>query len=187
MKNYYEVLQVNKTADKEIIQKVYKILTKKYHPDLQQNDEEREYAEKAMAKINEAYDVISDDEKRKEYDYELEQEEQRKLEKEIRKYIDKLNNSYSEVNMSNQIQNANQANTQTNTSSNQSYNNNNNTNYTPGYSRYVTYGSSNRSNKKKKKKIVATIMDIVVSFCILVGILFLLFLIRQFMSVINII
>jgi hypothetical protein len=55
MKNYYETLQVNKTADKEIIQKVYKILTKKYHPDLQQNAEDREYAEKAMAKRKEYY------------------------------------------------------------------------------------------------------------------------------------
>ena len=188
MKNYYEILQVNKTADKEIIQKVYKILTKKYHPDLQQNDEEREYAEKAMAKINEAYDVISDDEKRKKYDYELEQEEQRKLEKEIRKYIDKLN-TYSEVNESNQTQSTSQANTQTNTTRyNQSYNN---ANYTPGYSRYVTYGSSNkssnnRSNKNKRKKIVAAIMDIVISFCVLAGILFALYLIRQFMSFINI-
>mgnify|MGYP006323358207 CR=1 FL=1 len=60
MKNYYEVLQVNKTADKEIIQKVYKILTKKYHPDLQQNDEEREYAEKACESLKN-YGYVNDE------------------------------------------------------------------------------------------------------------------------------
>lgn len=181
MKNYYEILQVNRTADKEIIQKVYKILTKKYHPDLQQNDEDRDYAEKAMAKINEAYEVISDDEKRKQYDYELEQEEQRKLEKEIRKYIDRLN-SYSEENMSNQVQSSVQNNIRTNTGYNQSYNN---TNYTPGYSRYVSYGS-NRNSKKKRKKLVAAIMDLVISFCVLAGILFILYLVRQMLSFISI-
>ena len=180
MKNYYEILQVNKTADKEIIQKVYKILTKKYHPDLQQNDEDRDYAEKAMAKINEAYDVISDDEKRKQYDYELEQDEQRKLEKEIRKYIDRLN-SYSEENSRIQSQSSFQQNTRTNSGYNQSYNN---TNYTPGYSRYVTYGSS-RKSQKKRKKFVATIMDLVISFCILAGILFILYFARQFLSFIT--
>ena len=35
MKNYYEILQVNENASQEIIEKAYKVLAKKYHPDLQ--------------------------------------------------------------------------------------------------------------------------------------------------------
>ena len=35
MKNYYELLEVDKNASKEVIDKAYKILVKKYHPDLQ--------------------------------------------------------------------------------------------------------------------------------------------------------
>ena len=34
MKNYYEILEVNKKASKEVIEKAYKVLVKKYHPDL---------------------------------------------------------------------------------------------------------------------------------------------------------
>ena len=37
MKNYYEILQVNENASIEIIEKAYKVLAKKYHPDLQKD------------------------------------------------------------------------------------------------------------------------------------------------------
>ena len=36
--NYYDILEVNKNASSEIIEKAYKTLVKKYHPDLQEND-----------------------------------------------------------------------------------------------------------------------------------------------------
>ena len=36
MKNYYEILEVNENASKEVIDKAYKVLAKKYHPDLQE-------------------------------------------------------------------------------------------------------------------------------------------------------
>lgn len=65
--NYYEILQVNKNASNEIIEKAYKILVKKYHPDLQKNNLKNEYEEK-IKKINEAYETLSDSEKRKNYD-----------------------------------------------------------------------------------------------------------------------
>lgn len=65
--NYYEILQVNKNASNEIIEKAYKILVKKYHPDLQKNNSKKEYEEK-IKKINEAYEILSDSEKRKNYD-----------------------------------------------------------------------------------------------------------------------
>ena len=68
--NYYEILEVNKNASPEIIEKAYKILVKKYHPDLQQDENKNKYEEK-IKKINEAYDILSDPEKRKKYDLNL--------------------------------------------------------------------------------------------------------------------
>mgnify|MGYP004514336169 CR=1 FL=1 len=69
-KNYYDILEVNKNASPEIIEKVYKLLIKKYHPDLQENNLKIEYEEK-IKKINEAYEVLSNPEKRKIYDLNL--------------------------------------------------------------------------------------------------------------------
>lgn len=80
MKNYYEILEVSKNASKEVIEKAYKVLAKKYHPDLQQ-DAQKEEAEQKMKLINEAYELLSDDEKRKNYDFELEVQEQEKIRK----------------------------------------------------------------------------------------------------------
>ena len=51
--NYYEILEVNKNASPEIIEKAYKTLVKKYHPDLQDNNLKAEYEEKIKL-INEA-------------------------------------------------------------------------------------------------------------------------------------
>ena len=73
MKNYYEILEVDKNASKEVIEKAYRALAKKYHPDLQQGGQQQEYAEK-MKIINQAYDILSDDVKRQEYNQKLENE-----------------------------------------------------------------------------------------------------------------
>ena len=70
MKNYYEWLEIDKNASQEIIDKVYKLLVKKYHPDLQKENKKIEYEEK-LKHINEAYDILSNPEKRKQYDLEL--------------------------------------------------------------------------------------------------------------------
>lgn len=78
MKDYYEILEVSKNASKEIIEKAYKVLAKKYHPDLQQENNKL-VAEEKMKLINEAYEILSDVDKRKEYDIELENEEKRKI------------------------------------------------------------------------------------------------------------
>ena len=59
MKNYYEILEVNQKASSEVIEKAYKVLVKKYHPDLY-NGEKREYAEQKSKEINEAYRILSD-------------------------------------------------------------------------------------------------------------------------------
>lgn len=70
MKNYYEILEVNEHASQEIIEKAYKILVKKYHPDLY-TGEESIYAEQKVRELNEAYQVLSDDFLKSQYDLEL--------------------------------------------------------------------------------------------------------------------
>ena len=57
MKNYYEILEVDKNASEEVIEKAYKTLAKKYHPDLQNNSN----CQDKMRQINEAYEILSND------------------------------------------------------------------------------------------------------------------------------
>ncbi len=63
-KDYYEILEVSKSATAEDIKKNYKKLAKKYHPDMHPNDKE---AEIKFKELSEAYAVLSDSEKRKDY------------------------------------------------------------------------------------------------------------------------
>ena len=65
-KNYYEILEVDKNASPEIIEKAYKTLAKKYHPDVQ-SEENKEQSEEIFKQINEAYETLSDTIKREEY------------------------------------------------------------------------------------------------------------------------
>ena len=69
-KNYYDILEISRVASQEIVEKAYKTLAKKYHPDLQEESNKKN-AEEKMKESNEAYDVISNPEKRKEYDIKL--------------------------------------------------------------------------------------------------------------------
>ena len=82
-KNYYDILQINRNASPEIVEKAYKTLAKKYHPDLQPENKKKE-AESILKEINEAYEILSDSERKKAYDLELkklqELEEQKKFE-----------------------------------------------------------------------------------------------------------
>ena len=64
-RDYYEVLGVSKTADDAEIKKAYRVLAKKYHPDMNPGDAE---AEKKFKEASEAYAILSDPEKRKQYD-----------------------------------------------------------------------------------------------------------------------
>ena len=64
-KNYYEILGVNKGASDDEIKNSYRQLAKKYHPDLHPNDAE---AANKFKEINEAYSVLSDSQKRANYD-----------------------------------------------------------------------------------------------------------------------
>ena len=64
-RDYYEVLGISKTADDAEIKKAYRVLAKKYHPDMNPGDAE---AEKKFKEASEAYAVLSDPEKRRQYD-----------------------------------------------------------------------------------------------------------------------
>lgn len=64
-RDYYEVLGVDKNADEAALKKAYRALAKKYHPDMNPGDKE---AEKKFKEASEAYAVLSDPEKRRQYD-----------------------------------------------------------------------------------------------------------------------
>lgn len=64
-RDYYEVLGVDKNADDAEIKKAYRVLAKKYHPDINPGDKE---AEAKFKEASEAYAVLSDHEKRQKYD-----------------------------------------------------------------------------------------------------------------------
>lgn len=64
-RDYYEVLGVDKNADEAAVKKAYRVLAKKYHPDMNPGDKE---AEKKFKEASEAYAVLSDPEKKRQYD-----------------------------------------------------------------------------------------------------------------------
>ncbi len=66
MKDYYDILEINETASTEVIKAAYRALVKKYHPD--NYELENEDITERMAELNEAYAVLSDEKKRKDYD-----------------------------------------------------------------------------------------------------------------------
>ena len=93
MKDYYKILEVNENASKEIIEKTYKILIKKYHPDVHEENEKNKMDMK-IKEINEAYKVLSNDFLREQYDNEWNKE---RAEYFIKKYGNNIKSNESEV------------------------------------------------------------------------------------------
>ena len=104
-KNYYDWLEISKKASPEVIEKAYKALVKKYHPDLQEGDKSE--AEEIIKKINEAYDVLSDPIKKADYDATLvdesvSQEDYDKLQQELNNLKHNINDdSYQDYTQTN--------------------------------------------------------------------------------------
>lgn len=63
-RDYYDILGLSRSADSDAIKKAYRQLVRKWHPDVNKSED----AEKRFSEIQEAYDVLSDAEKRKQYD-----------------------------------------------------------------------------------------------------------------------
>ena len=93
MNTLYDILEVSEKASKEVIEKAYRVLAKKYHPDLQ-TTENKVVAEKKMKEINEAYSILSDEYKRKEYDESLLKERQIKEQENNIQYEKSMQTNY---------------------------------------------------------------------------------------------
>lgn len=83
--NYYELLNVKENASASEIKKSYKSLVKKYHPDVYNGD--KSFAEKKLKEINQAYEILSDQSSRAEYDRVLNS---------VREETSKLYNNYNQ-------------------------------------------------------------------------------------------
>ena len=95
MKNYYEILEISENASQEVVERVYKLLAKKYHPDL--NPENPKEAEERFKSISEAYEVLSNDAKRHDYDNELKRQRESQIYNSSDTYSS-FNVDYSEIN-----------------------------------------------------------------------------------------
>ena len=101
MKNYYEILEVSQNASSEVIEKAHKALIKKYHPDLQPQEKKQD-AENKVKEINEAYEVLSDINKKAKYDEELNKQ---KIREEQKKYAETKNNNTNNINTNTSVNN----------------------------------------------------------------------------------
>ena len=95
-KNYYKILEVDSSASPEVIEKAYKALAKKYHPDLQEESQKESAGEK-LKEINEAYEILSNPESKAKFDQMLSNttissEDFNKIADENKKLHDELNN-----------------------------------------------------------------------------------------------
>lgn len=179
MKNYYEILEIDVKASKEIIDKAFKVLAKKYHPDTQSEDK-KEWAEAKFKEINEAYEVLSNENLKKDYDAELDYDKNgvveailsknehlqhlvQELQNEISYLKSQINaNAYNFSNTTNTLENDTENNYRYNV--NQHYNSNqSNYNFAPEETIY--YETSTPYHKSKLKDTFAFLITII---CIIV-------------------
>lgn len=177
MKNYYEELEVSRNASNEIISRAYKVLAKKYHPDT--TTENKQLAEERFKKISEAYEVLSNEQKRAEYDktlgpqidsdrYNKMLEDNKKLSRELlnlKSQLDNINANRVNINTPprpNINQNVNY--TYSNPNQNANYNQNNYTyNTRPTYrKKYSFLDALKYKFDELLKKIISIILTIVV-------------------------
>lgn len=78
-KDYYELLEISREASDEVVKNAYRALAKKYHPDI--NNVDDEVVQEKIRQINIAYEVLSNPEKRKQYDEQLQETENEYVEK----------------------------------------------------------------------------------------------------------
>ena len=172
MKNYYEILEVDKNASDEIIKVAYKALVKKYHPDLKEGNAKIN-AEDKIKQINEAYDILSNPEKKYEYDqnlinediskeqYEIILNENMNLKRELNIY---KNNIYHNYRQNNRYTKENY-----DTTYNTNYNNDNN-------SQNNTYKEQNSNiNNNNFKENISERLKTLLAICLTFLIIFLLY------------
>lgn len=68
MKNYYQIMEISRTATQDEIKKQYRFLSQAWHPDKFPTPEQKEKAEEKLKEINEAYSILGNPAKRREYD-----------------------------------------------------------------------------------------------------------------------
>jgi len=164
-KNYYEILEVDKHASSDIIKKAYTTLAKKHHPDLQPDDQ-KEDAKKKLQKINEAYETLSNEELRKEYDISLsntlipiEQYNAIFLENQkLKNIINEFHKQYLRDNYE-IIEPDNSSTSKDNSTNEKKYNNKYNE-----YSNQDNFSTNNNSLEYKIKNIIAIILTFLILF-----------------------
>ncbi len=67
-RDYYDILGVDKHVSDEDLKKAYRKMARQHHPDLQTGEQEKKAAEERFKEVNEAYETLSDQDKRKRYD-----------------------------------------------------------------------------------------------------------------------
>jgi molecular chaperone DnaJ len=67
-RDYYEILGVDRNVSDDDLKKAYRKLARQHHPDLHVGDQQKKSAEEKFKEINEAYETLSDQERRKRYD-----------------------------------------------------------------------------------------------------------------------
>lgn len=148
-KNYYELLEVSKNASPEVIEKVYKLLAKKYHPDLQPPEKKAE-AEEMFKQISVAYETLSNENLRAKYDAKLEKElnDTSVSIEQYKKVEAERNHLAQEVDALRRFRASNTTTTTTYSTNSSTYNSNK-SQQPPQYTTRIVYTNSPSSTKKQ--------------------------------------